>query len=111
MPRLLSIILKPGRTYLDGSLLVGAKSGIVRERLQVAIRGLIMVFVIMESKEIIDVWAEPVGMPMDSDDLGDAIEEAILDEVKGGKVARMDDDGIEQAMKTHDSADLLSSGW
>ena len=27
------------------------------------------------------------------------IEEAILDEVKGGKVARMDDDGIEQAMK------------
>ena len=42
----------------------------------------------MEGKEIIDVWAEPVGMPMDSDDLGEAIEEAILDEVKGGKVAR-----------------------
>ena len=91
--------IKTGRTYLDGSLLVGAKSGIVRERLQVAISGLIMVFVIMEGKEIIDVWAEPVGMPMDSDDLGEAIEEAILDEVKGGKVARMDDDGIEQAMK------------
>ena len=32
--------IKTGRTYLDGSLLVGAKSGIVRERLQVAIRGL-----------------------------------------------------------------------
>ena len=46
-----------GRTYLDGSVQFGALDGIVRDRIRMAINGLVMVNLILDDED------EPVGEP------------------------------------------------
>ena len=54
-----------GRTYLDGTALVGAFDGVVRDRMKLALNGLVVVALIVdEDDEILaDSWVELRGRP------------------------------------------------
>lgn len=74
--------IETGRTYLDGKQLIGALDGIVRERVQMALRGHVVVSLVLEEDgSMIDgVWVETVGLPDDvrvSGGLVGQLEEAI----------------------------------
>lgn len=74
--------IETGRTYLDGKQLIGAFDGIVRERVQMALRGHVVVSLVLEEDgTMIDgVWVETIGLPDDtrvSGGLGGQLEEAI----------------------------------
>ncbi|OUS08597.1 MBL fold hydrolase [Rhodobacterales bacterium 52_120_T64] len=59
--------IETGRTYLDGKQLIGALDGIVRERIQMALRGHVVVSLVLEEDgSMIDgVWVETIGLPND----------------------------------------------
>ena len=59
--------IETGRTYLDGKHLIGALDGIVRERIQMALRGHVVVSLVLEEDgSMIDgVWVETIGLPDD----------------------------------------------
>jgi ribonuclease J len=49
--------IETGRTYLDGSVQIGALDGIVRDRMRMALNGHVLVTVIMDEDD------EPLGEP------------------------------------------------
>ena len=74
--------IETGRTYLDGNQLIGALDGIVRERIQMALRGHVVVSLVLEEDgSMIDgVWVETIGVPTDprvSGGIDGQLEEAI----------------------------------
>ncbi|MBL4873153.1 MAG: ribonuclease J [Rhodobacteraceae bacterium] len=74
--------IETGRTYLDGKQLIGAFDGIVRERIQMALRGHVVVSLVLEEDgSMIDgVWVETIGLPNDprvSGGIDGQLEEAI----------------------------------
>lgn len=88
-----------GRIYLDGTRKIGAMDGVVRERLRMAIRGLVSVSLVIEGPSVIGVWAEPMGLPetglLDAG-LADVLEaeiEATL--AKTSRKTLRDDDAVE----------------
>lgn len=58
-------VAEAGRTYLDGTVLIGARDGIVRDRIRMAMRGQVAVSVVIdeEGQPIDGAWAEPIGLP------------------------------------------------
>lgn len=54
-----------GRSYLDGTVLIGAMDGIVRDRIRMALNGHAMVSVIIDEDDnpLLDAWAELSGLP------------------------------------------------
>ncbi|WP_424971526.1 ribonuclease J [Dinoroseobacter sp. S76] len=57
--------VETGRTYLDGSVLVGAFDGVVRDRIKLALNGHVVVAIIIDEGDdpIEDAWAELRGLP------------------------------------------------
>jgi ribonuclease J len=57
--------IETGRVYLDGSALIGAMDGVVRDRIRMALNGHVMVTVIVdeEDKPLGDAWVELMGVP------------------------------------------------
>ena len=56
--------VEAGRTYLDGSVQIGAMDGVVRDRIRMAINGHVLVTLIMEDKDVLgDPWVEISGLP------------------------------------------------
>lgn len=57
--------VEAGRTYLDGSVLIGAMDGVVRDRIRMALNGLALVTVIIdeEGEPLGDAWVELMGLP------------------------------------------------
>lgn len=56
--------VETGRMYLDGSILIGALDGIVRDRIRMALNGHVIVTTILENDEPLgDAWVEVVGLP------------------------------------------------
>lgn len=57
--------VETGRIYLDGSEMIGATDGVVRDRLRMALRGHVAVSVIFdeEGRPLGGSWAEPRGLP------------------------------------------------
>lgn len=55
-----------GRSYLDGSVIVGAMDGIVRDRIRMAMNGRVMVTVLMDEgdRPLGDAWVELAGLPL-----------------------------------------------
>ncbi len=53
-----------GRTYLDGSVQIGAMDGIVRERIKMALNGVIIVTLILDENDepLGDPWVEIAGL-------------------------------------------------
>jgi ribonuclease J len=96
--------VETGRTYLDGSELIGALDGIVRDRIRLAIRGIAVISVMLESdNSLIDgVWVEMLGLPETGRD-GDVIatlEKALIEEIeKAGNRELSDDDALERMIR------------
>jgi ribonuclease J len=74
--------IETGRLYLDGSVLIPALGGVVRDRIRMALNGHVMVTVILdEDDELLgDAWAELMGLPEQGKTgaaLGETIEEEL----------------------------------
>ncbi|MFV0291780.1 MAG: ribonuclease J [Paracoccus sp. (in: a-proteobacteria)] len=57
--------VETGRIYLDGSTLIGAMDGVVRDRIRMALNGHVLISVIVDENDtpFPDAWAEPMGLP------------------------------------------------
>ncbi|MGI9391241.1 MAG: ribonuclease J, partial [Boseongicola sp.] len=56
--------IEAGRTYLDGSVQIGAFDGVVRNRIRMAINGHVLVTLIIEDNEPLgEPWVELSGLP------------------------------------------------
>ena len=57
--------IETGRVYLDGSVLIGAMDGVVRDRIRMALNGHLTVSVIVDEDDnpFPDAWVEPMGLP------------------------------------------------
>ena len=97
--------IETGRVYLDGTALVGAMDGVVRDRIRMALNGHVLVTVLIdESNEPLgDPWAELMGLAETGRTgvaLSDAIE-AELGEFIGKANAKLitDDAKLDEAVK------------
>ncbi len=93
------------RTYLDGSQLVGAFDGVVRDRMKLALNGLVVVALIVDEDDepMEDCWVALRGLPeVDGQGVGlsDTIEDQLADLLPrlGNKIVR-DDDKLEEAVR------------
>ncbi|MDO5632664.1 MAG: ribonuclease J [Paracoccus sp. (in: a-proteobacteria)] len=57
--------VETGRQYLDGTVLIGAMDGIVRDRIRMALNGHALVSVIVDEDDNVlpDAWVELMGLP------------------------------------------------
>ena len=97
--------IETGRTYLDGSVQVGALDGVVRDRMRMAMNGHITVTVIIdENDEMLgDPWCELMGLADQGKSrapLVDVVEEDLSQLIgrSNGKTMR-DDKKLEEAIK------------
>ena len=97
--------IETGRTYLDGSVQVGALDGVVRDRMRMALNGHITVTVIIdENDEMLgDPWCELMGLADQGKSrapLVDVVEEDLSQLIgrSNGKTMR-DDKKLEEAIK------------
>ncbi|MFN3970486.1 MAG: ribonuclease J [Gemmobacter sp.] len=97
--------IETGRVYLDGSVMVGSRDGVIRDRIRMALNGHCMVTVILDEddKPLGEAWVELMGLPpkgRGGADLGEALERELsgfLDGA-GAKVLR-DDEKLDEAMR------------
>ncbi|MCA2008405.1 ribonuclease J [Tritonibacter mobilis] len=94
-----------GRTYLDGSVKIGAMDGIVRDRIRMALNGHVVVTAILDEED------EPLGEPwVDLNGLAEtgqsnaALAEVMEEDLnqflmRAGKKTLKDDDKLEQELK------------
>ncbi len=88
-------IVETGRTYLDGSVLIGAMDGVVRDRVRMALRGLVAVSVVVDEDDraLDGVWVELHGIPeTHRGALQEDLEEAIEADLSRAKRADLKDD-------------------
>jgi ribonuclease J len=89
--------VETGRLYLDGTVLIGAMDGIVRERVRMALRGKVSVSVIIDEdgRPLGGAWVETTGLP-DNPRMRDGLEGALEAEIgrvlDRAKRAEIDDD-------------------
>ena len=70
--------IETGRTYLDGSVQIGALDGVVRDRIRMALNGHVVVTLIMDDADepLGEPWCELMGLP-ETGSSGDALVEVI----------------------------------
>jgi len=97
--------IETGRMYLDGSVMVGAMDGVVRDRIRLALNGHAMVTVILDEADapLGDAWVELMGLPQtgkSGSPLAETIE-AELTEFLDRADARLlrDDDKLDEAIR------------
>lgn len=97
--------VEAGRTYLDGSVLIGAMEGVVRDRIRMALNGAVFATMIFdeEDRPLGDAWVELMGLPSQTRTgrpLADVIEAELNEflETSGSKVLS-NDDKIEEAVR------------
>ncbi|WP_439122913.1 ribonuclease J [Marivita sp.] len=94
-----------GRTYLDGSVKIGALDGIVRDRIRMALNGHVIVTVILdEDDELLgEPWCEVMGlseMGRSNAPLVDALEEDLSQFIgRAGAKTITDDDKLEEGLR------------
>lgn len=94
--------IETGRVYLDGTQLIGALDGIVRDRIRMAMRGHVTVSILIDEKgkPLGGTWVEAIGLP-EAPKLRDGLAGTIEADIDRG-LARMkprdlaDDDAMEQ---------------
>jgi ribonuclease J len=96
VPRIVDEI-ETGRVYLDGSVMIGAMDGIVRDRIRMAIRGKVVVSVIIDERgrPLGGAWVETTGLPDNPkmrDGLAGALEAEIGRILARAKPAELDND-------------------
>ncbi|MHA3914742.1 ribonuclease J [Halovulum sp. GXIMD14793] len=90
--------IETGRVYQDGSVLIGAMDGVVRDRMRMALRGLVTVSVMLEADgSLIDgVWVDTLGMPGEPG-LSPELEAVIETQIEGAARKVLDnDDALER---------------
>lgn len=97
--------IEAGRTYLDGSVLIGARDGVVRDRIRMALNGHVLATVILDEGDqpLGEVWVELMGLPArgrSKADLAEALETAATGwiEAANRKVLR-DDDKLDEGLR------------
>ncbi|MDB6181349.1 ribonuclease J [Paracoccus fistulariae] len=89
--------VETGRIYLDGSVLIGAMDGIVRDRIRMALNGQAMVSVIVDEDDNVlpDAWVELSGLAdrtRGGDDLAQHIEGELAEFLDGADARVVRDD-------------------
>ncbi|MFV0386191.1 ribonuclease J [Paracoccus sp. (in: a-proteobacteria)] len=97
--------VETGRLYLDGTVLIGAMDGIVRDRIRMALNGHALVSVIVDEDDNVlpDAWVELMGLPARTrggDDLAAHIEGELAEFLEGadGRTVR-DDAKMDEALR------------
>ena len=97
--------VETGRVYLDGTAMVGAMDGVVRDRIRMALNGLAMVTIILDEQNepLGDAWVELMGLPqtgLGNRPLNETIEAELSGFLEGasGKILS-DDDKLDEALK------------
>lgn len=97
--------VETGRLYLDGTALIGALDGVVRDRIRMALNGLVTVTLILDETDspLGEPWVELMGLPPTGRGeraLSETME-ADLDEVIGrlGRKVLADDDKLEEEIR------------
>ncbi len=97
--------VETGRTYLDGSVQIGALDGVVRDRIRMALNGHVVVTLIIDEQDepLGDPWCETMGIPETGSSNAPLVEilEADLSQFLGRadpKTLR-DDEALEQALR------------
>ena len=97
--------VETGRVYLDGAVLVGALDGVVRDRIRLALNGLVMVTAIMDEDDrpLGDAWVELMGLPETGKTgrpLADRIEADLTEYLdRADERVLTDDDKLEEALR------------
>lgn len=97
--------IEVGKTYLDGAALIGAFDGIIRDRMKLALNGIVVVALIVDEEDEIleDAWVAVRGLP-ETGDSGDDLAGTIEEEL-GQILPRLDaktvddDDKLEQHIR------------
>lgn len=97
--------IETGRTYLDGSVKIGALDGVVRDRIRVALNGQVFLTLIMDENDepLGEPWAELVGLPEIGRSKAPLVE--LIEAAADGFMARADDkvlsddDKIEEGLR------------
>lgn len=97
--------IETGRTYLDGKVQIGALDGVVRDRIRMALNGLIVITAIIDEEDepLGDPWVELMGLP-EKGNSNAALAEVIEADL-GQFLARAedktmsDDEALEQGMR------------
>jgi ribonuclease J len=97
--------IETGRLYLDGSELIRATDGVVRDRIRMAIRGHVAVSVVIDEdgRPLGDAWVQATGLP-DDPRLRDGLEGTLEAEIgrvlaRAKKAEIADDDALEELIK------------
>lgn len=103
-PRIVDQV-ETGRLYLDGTVLIGAMDGVVRDRIRMALNGHALVSVIVDEDDNVlpDAWVELMGLPgrtRGGNDLGSHIEGELAEFLEGAdsRVVR-DDAKMDEAIR------------
>ncbi|MDO6584979.1 ribonuclease J [Salipiger sp. 1_MG-2023] len=94
-----------GRTYLDGSVQIGAMDGIVRDRIRMALNGHVLVTVILDEDDepLGEPWCELMGLPetgRSNAPLNEVLEEDLSQFLGRAKDKVLsDDDKLEEGMR------------
>ena len=97
--------IETGRMYLDGSVLIGARDGVVRDRIRMALNGHVLATVILDEEDapLGEAWVELMGLPAKGRSgtaLSDTMERELTQFIEGApaKVVR-DDDKLDEAIR------------
>jgi len=97
--------IEAGRIYLDGTAQIGALDGVVRDRIRLALNGLVMVTLILDEQNepLGDAWVELMGLPqtgLGNRALDETMEAELTEflETASGKILS-DDDRLDEALK------------
>ncbi|EEX11246.1 metallo-beta-lactamase family protein [Ruegeria lacuscaerulensis ITI-1157] len=97
--------VETGRTYLDGSVKIGALDGVVRDRIRMALNGHVIVTVILDEDDepLGEPWCDTMGLPETGASRAGLVE--VLEEDLNQFLMRADgktlrnDDKLEEAMR------------
>lgn len=97
--------VETGRTYLDGSVQVGALDGVIRDRIRMALNGHVTVTVVLDEQDepLGDPWCDLMGLPelgRSHAPLRDVLEEDLGQFLnRAGPATLTDDDKIEESLR------------
>jgi ribonuclease J len=97
--------IETGRTYLDGSVQIGAMDGVVRDRIRMALNGHVIVTVILDEQDepLGDPWCEIMGLPEKGKSKAGLVDvlEADLGQFlnRAAPKTLIDDDKLDEAMR------------
>lgn len=97
--------VETGRTYLDGTALIGAMDGVVRDRIRMALNGHVLVTVLLDEDDqpLGEAWVETMGLAERSRSgapLAETLERDLTEFLDGaGPKVLADDDKLEEAIR------------